>query len=250
MRQWSADREEAVVPERVLRVHLLGRIPFEDALLLQRSLVYQVAGDRSQAALVLCEHPPMVTVGRDGSPADLRGPYEPFETRGWPVRWVNRGGGCVLFQPGQVVGYAVVALDALALGIDGYRTRLQNMLCATLADFTIHAESRPDAPGVFVGDRLIAAIGIAVRDWVASYGFTLNIDPDLTAFRSVRNSSIGDGLMTSIERERRGPLRAARVRERIVELFATEFGFDRTSLFFDHPLLHRPPAPKPVALRI
>jgi lipoate-protein ligase B len=89
-----------------------------------------------------------------------------------------------------------------------------------------------------VGHRLIAGVGVAVRDWVAYFGVALNVHPDLAPFRALRNGGRDDGPMTSLERERHGPLRPALVRERLLEHFTAAFGCERTALFFGHPLLH------------
>src|SRR5205823_4765765 len=86
----------------VLNAYLLGTVPFEMALRLQRHLVYRVSGDRGQGCVVLCEHPPLLTVGRQGNLAGLRCDPEELRRRGWAVRWVNRGGGCLLHAPGQL----------------------------------------------------------------------------------------------------------------------------------------------------
>jgi lipoyl(octanoyl) transferase len=90
-----------------------------------------------------------------------------------------------------------------------------------------------------VGQRPIAALGIAVRDWVSYYGAVLNVNPDLSLFRTVQVGGDAGGTMTSVERERRGPLRAALVRERLVEHFSEGFGFKRIAMFHDHPSLRR-----------
>ena len=225
--------------DTALQAYLLGPVDFDAALALQRLLVYQVAGDRAAAALLLCEHPPLITVGRQGSRAHIR--YEPEELHAlrWPVRWVNRGGGCLLHLPGQLAVYPVLPLDHLGLGVRAYLDRLQDVLAAVLADFGLRAEPRPDRPGVWVNGRPIAAVGVAVRHWVTYYGAALNVNPDLVPFRRVRCLGPAEGPMTSLERERRGPLRPALVRERLLEHFAVRFGFGRVSLFSDHPALHR-----------
>ena len=87
--------------------------------------------------------------------------------------------------------------------------------------------------------RPIAALGIAVRNWVSYYGAFLNVNPDLALFRNVRVGGDAAETMTSLERERHGPLRPALVRERLVEHFAEHFGFSRISMFHDHPSLRR-----------
>src|SRR5947209_1811229 len=96
-----------------LQVYLLGEVEFEAALALQRRLVYELGGDRTGGALVLCEHPPLLTIGRQGSWGHVLCSAEERAARRWPVRWVNRGSGCLLHVPGQLALYAVLPLDQL-----------------------------------------------------------------------------------------------------------------------------------------
>ena len=222
-----------------LQVYLLGSVDFEAALALQRQLVFDVAGNRSAAALILCEHPPLITVGRQGSWAHILCDREELRARGWRVRWVNRGGGCVLHLPGQIAIYPVLALDRLGLGVQDYLDRLHTVLISLLDEFSIRGEGRPGQAGLWVARRPIASVGVAIRDWVAYYGAVLNVNPDLQPFQFVQTAGSGSRTMTSVERERHGPLRPALVRERLVEQFSERFRFARTSLFFDHPLLER-----------
>src|SRR4051812_20096641 len=93
-------------PPDVLQAYLLGTVDFESMMLLQRRLHYDLTGNRDQAALVICEHPPLITVGRHGSHSHLR---MDADTR-WPVRWVPRGGGCWLHVPGQMALYPILPL--------------------------------------------------------------------------------------------------------------------------------------------
>ncbi|HEY7424117.1 MAG TPA: lipoyl(octanoyl) transferase LipB [Gemmataceae bacterium] len=224
-----------------LRVYLLGQVEFEAALSLQRILAFEASGERDSAALVLCEHPPLITVGRDGSPADIRCGLDELRMRRWPLRWVNRGGGSLLHLPGQLAVYPIVPLDWRGLGLAAYIERLQRILIAVLDDFGVPGATRPGQPGVWVGRRLIAGIGVAVRDWVAYFGAALNVNPDLSPFRILRSAAGDREPMTSLERERRGPLRPSLVRERLLEHFTAAFPFERTALFTNHHCLeHRP----------
>jgi lipoyl(octanoyl) transferase len=243
-----AQPEGMLATGSVLRVYLLGSVEFEAALTLQRALAFQMSGERQSAALVLCEHPPLITVGREGSPAHIRYDLNDLRTRRCPVRWVNRGGGCLLHLPGQLAIYPIVPLDGHGLGVTAYLERLQRVVIATLDDFGVPARMRPGQPGVWAGARPIAAVGIAVRDWVAYFGAALNIDPDLFPFRMVRTAPDETEPMTSLARERRGPLRPSLVRERLLEHFNDAFHFDRTALFFNHPCLeYRPASPAHLA---
>lgn len=223
----------------VLLAYLLGSVDFEAALGLQRQLVYYITGDRSQAALILCEHPPLITVGRHGSSAHILCAPDELQARRWRVRWVNRGGGCLLHLPGQLAIYPIMPLDRFGFGVEAYLQRLHQVLLDVLRDFGVCGELLPGRSGVWVNGRLVAEVGVAVRDWVAYYGAALNVNPDLELFHMVRCGGPETLPMTSLERERKGPLRPSSVRERFLEHFAASFGFARLSLFSDHPSLSR-----------
>lgn len=236
--------------ELTLQAYLLGSLEFGSALALQRRLAFQVTEGHDLAALVLCEHPPLITVGRDGSRAHILCEPEELRARRWAIRWVNRGGGCLLHLPGQMVAYPILPLARLGLGLQAYLDVLHAVTIAVLDDFSVHAEARPGQAGVWVGDRPIAGIGAAVRDWVSYYGVYLNIAPDLEPFRRVRfGGSATHGQMTSLARERRGPVRPALVRQRFLEHFAARFHLDRQSLFSDHPSLGKRAPSDAVATR-
>ncbi len=237
-------REPLLLPkpsgaDSVLQVYMLGLVEFEAALALQRRLVYQVTGDRSTSALILCEHPPLITVGREGSWSHLHFGPDELHARRWRVRWVNRGGGCLLHLPGQLACYPILPLDRFGLGLQSYLDRLGEVIQALLADFDVRSQTRRDGAGVWIGGRPIAGIGVAVHNWVSYYGFSFNVNPDLQLFRLVRWAGGQGEPMTSLERERRGRLRPSLVRERLLEHFAARFNFTRTSLFSEHPLLTR-----------
>jgi len=222
----------------VLSVYLLGCVDFESALVLQRRLQYEVSGNRSQAALILCEHPPLITVGRSGSRAHILCEPEELRSRQWRIRWLNRGGGCLLHMPGQLAVYPILPLDRLELGLEEYLARLEQVALRVLDDFGIGA-ARQQCMGVWVNDRPLAALGIAVRDWVSAYGMWFNVHVPLDQFRLVRWGGRQQPPMTSVEKERRGPLRPGLFRQRLIEHFEAVFPFARTSHFAEHPALHR-----------
>ncbi len=230
------------VPGRALHAYLLGRLDFDALLSLQRRLVYDVGGDRDAGAVVVCDHPPGITVGREGSRAHVRPEPEELTARGWPVRWVARGGGVLLHLPGQVACYPVIPLDRLNLTPAAYLAELQSIVVNLLAGYDLRAEPDPDVPGVRVHGRRVAHVGVAVRGGVSSFGLVLNVDPDLEPFRAVHCD--GDPVpMTSVQRETPARVRIAAVRQRLVEAVAARFGFARVSLFHTHPGL----APRPAS---
>jgi len=220
-----------------LQVYLLGSVDFEAALNLQRRLAFNVAGDRDTAVLLLCEHPPLVTVGRQGSRAHILCEPEELRARQWRVRWVNRGGGCLLHAPGQLAAYPILPLDRLGLGLQAYLDRMHDVIRGVLDDFSVAGEAQSGRAGVWVRGRPVAGFGVAVRDWVSYYGAYLNVSTDLEPFRRVRFAGTPNGHMTSLARERRGLVRPAHVRERFIERFAARFQIERIALFSDHPAL-------------
>jgi lipoyl(octanoyl) transferase len=230
----------AATADLTLQVYLLGSVAFDDMLRFQRRLVYEVSGDRSRAMLVLCEHPPFISVGREGS-RDHVG-YEPpdLAAREWPLRWVNRGGGCLVHLPGQLAVYPILPLDRLGLDLQSYLDRLHAVLLDVITNMEVPAVVRTGRTGVWAGGRLLAHVGVAVRDWVTYFGAAINVHPDLEPFRPVQVAGPGEPPMTSLAREHREPVRDAAVRQRLVEVFAREFGFARPSLFHMHPALSRP----------
>lgn len=236
----SAELPRTELENAALQVYMLGRVDFEAIQRLQRRLHFDITGDRTQAALIICEHPPLLTVGRQGSRNHIRLDAEELLWRGWPIRWVNRGGGCVLHLPGQLGLYSILPLDRLGLGVADYLRKLGDTIRDLLADFSIQGEIRGDEAGVWVASRMVAAVGVSVRDWVTSYGAYVNIHPTLDLFRHVTCSPSETQPMTSLERERGGRVRPALVRERIVEHFQKRFGFSRITLFSDHPLIGEP----------
>jgi lipoyl(octanoyl) transferase len=226
---------------QVLSAYLLGTLEFDAFLAIQRRLVYDIAGNRGSAAIILCDHPPGITVGREGSRAHVRRNPEELHARGWPVRWVSRGGGVMLHLPGQVACYPFFPLDALGLMVAGYVEQLQAVALDLARSYDVPAEPDPERPGVRVNGRRVAHVGAAVRDNVSCFGLVVNADPDLEPFRDVKCD--GDAApMTSLARESPLRVRVSGVRQRLLELVAVRFGFDRVSVFHTHPgALPRPP---------
>lgn len=231
----SAELHTIARNEGNLRVYALGCVEFEAIAKLRRRLHYELSEDRSRASLILCEHPHTITVGRQGSRSHIRFESEEMKVRGWPIRWVNRGGGCILHAPGQIALYPILPLDQLRLNITEYLQKLSGVIRDLVSDFSIHRDVRASETGVCVGARLLAAIGVSVRDWISGYGAYINIQPALDAFRLV--VSPGQEPMTSLARERRGIVRPSLVRERLIDHFQKHFGYSQSVFFSDHPML-------------
>jgi lipoyl(octanoyl) transferase len=195
--------------------------------------VYEVSGDTA-SAVVLCDHPSGITIGREGSREHVRLTGDQLEARQWPVRWIARGGGVALHVPGQVACYPVLPLDRLGLTPTQYLATLCDIVATLAGGFGIEAEVDAAAPAVRVRGRRVATFGVAIRNGVTSFGFVLNVAPDLDLFRAVECD--GDATpMTSLQRECPTRVRPTAVRQRLLDLLTDRFGFGRLSVFHTHP---------------
>jgi len=148
----------------------LGRVEYDAARALQDRLATLRARGGCGDLLLLLEHPPVVTVGRNGIAPSVA----------VPVVRTDRGGNATYHGPGQIVGYPVVALRSSGRGVRAFVAGLEAALCATAAACGVTAHVRPGLPGVWVGgpgvERKLASIGLAVRRGVTSHGCALNVD--------------------------------------------------------------------------
>jgi len=223
--------------------HLLGQIDFDTCLALQQRLVYEAGGTaRRQVQVLVCEHPPLITIGRLGSRAHLRLEPRELESRRLEVRWSNRGGGCVLHAPGQLAIYPIVTLDRYGWTLGAYLRRLHAALASLCAELRIQAETPPGRHGVWGRSGQLAAVGIAVKDWTSYHGLFLNVSPSLELMRLVDSDPWGHSPISSLATERQQPVKMTTVREGIVRHLAAALGCERYHLHTGHPLLkqHRP----------
>jgi lipoyl(octanoyl) transferase len=179
-----------------LQVIQAGTIPYAEALEWQRQLAEdRIAGRLPHDVLLLLEHPPVVTLGRNSHAAHLLQPgdIEVFE--------VERGGDVTFHGPGQLVGYPILDLGAYKKDLHWYLRTLEQALIDALGQLHVPAERNPGYTGVWTRGRKIASIGIHVKQWVTWHGFALNVATDLTDFQRIVPCGIPGVVMTSVERE-------------------------------------------------
>jgi lipoyl(octanoyl) transferase len=181
---------------KVLEVVEAGTVSYRDALEWQRQLADdRIAGRLSHDVLLLLEHPPVVTLGRNSHTAHL------LEPAGIDVFEVERGGDVTFHGPGQLVGYPILDLRAYKQDLHWYLRTLEQALIDALGILAIPAERNPGLTGVWTLGRKIASIGIHVKQWVTWHGFALNVTTDLTHFDRIVPCGIQGVEMTSVERE-------------------------------------------------
>jgi len=223
-----------------LEVYLLGRVDFDAAMFLQERMINEVQqrSDR-YGVLLLCEHPPLVSIGRDGTLSDLLAEPEEFDAREIPIRRVNRGGGTLMHAPGQIAAYLILPLDRLDdMGVAEYQQRLTNALVQSAHEQRVTAHATAQPPGVECRCGQFGWIGSTVQSWTSSHGVYLNVNPVLDTLRLVR-SVPARGRIASMSQQRMRPLPMHRVRESLVRHLADQFGYEDMHPFTGHPLLSR-----------
>jgi len=162
------------VSERVCDVRDLGRTPYGTAMRLQEELVERRRAGEIRDTLLFVEHPPVVTIGRGvvGS-AEVDGNL--LRAAGVEVYEVTRGGKTTWHGPGQIVGYPILDLRGHRQDLHWYLRALEDVLIAAVARFGYRGGRVDGLTGVWIGDRKVASIGIAVRGWVTYHGFALNV---------------------------------------------------------------------------
>jgi len=134
----------------------------------------------SKDEIWLLQHPPVYTLGLAG-----RDEHGPRTHNGIPLVRTDRGGQITYHGPGQWIAYTLLDLRRRKLGIRPLVRKLENAVIALLAGYGISACGRADAPGVYVGDAKIAALGLRVRNGCCYHGLSLNVDMDLTPFQVI-----------------------------------------------------------------
>ena len=205
---------------RALEVIHAGTVPYEDALGWQRRIAEdRIAGRLPHDVLLLLEHPPVVTLGRNSHAVNL------LQPAGIEVFEVERGGDVTFHGPGQLVGYPILDLRAYKQDLHWYLRTLEQVLIDALGILAIPAERNPGLTGVWTRGRKIASIGIHVKQWVTWHGFALNVTTDLSHFDRIVPCGIQGVEMTSVQKER-----GAGSREQLWDetVTAVIHGFERT----------------------
>ena len=212
-----ADRELWTVP--------LGRVPYAEALELQRSIARdRISGAIPQDVLLLMEHPAVVTMGRSSKEKNLTASPEFLQSRGVELFEVERGGDVTFHGPGQLVGYPIIDLKRHRQDLHWYLRSIEKALIDSLADYGIPGERNTSFTGVWTRGKKIASIGVHARDWVTWHGFALNVTTELSYFNLIVPCGIDGVVMTSIARELGvEEISAQDVAERVTAKFAEVF---------------------------
>jgi lipoate-protein ligase B len=172
---------------RPLEIVDLGRMRYRAALDVQQTLVEQRKQGNGTDTLLFVEHPHVVTLGRNGREQHILASPEVLERSGIEFFETDRGGDVTYHGPGQLVGYPILDLREWKRDVHAYFRGVEQALIDGLATFGIEAERIAERgyEGVWVNGAKIAAIGIHISRWIASHGFALNVETDLSYFQYI-----------------------------------------------------------------
>jgi len=177
----------------------LGLVNFQKAEQFQKEVFKAVKNNFLKSALILCQHYPVITLGRQAKKLNIKASGEELKRRGIPLYEIERGGDVTYHGPGQLVVYPIFNLDYFKRDIHLFLRRLEELAMQVLSDFGIFSQSQPGLTGVWVENKKIASIGIAIRNWITYYGLAINIKrDDLSNFSLIRPCGM-DIMMTSLE---------------------------------------------------
>jgi lipoyl(octanoyl) transferase len=213
----------------------LGTVDYATGLRLQEQLVTLRKEEKIGDVLLLLEHSPVITLGRNAKAANVIASPELLRQRGVELFECDRGGDVTFHGPGQIVGYPIFDLRGFAapdgkrktLGAVEFVRRLEEVLCRSCADFAIPTKRNPGLTGVWTdqetSEAKIAAIGVHISRFVTSHGFALNVNTDLSFFNLIIPCGITSKPVTSMQHELGHPLDLNLVAESISRNFGTVF---------------------------
>jgi lipoyl(octanoyl) transferase len=189
-----------------------GLIPYSEAYNKQKEL-FEASVERkseqkeTQNTVIFCEHPHVITIGKNGLFSNLLFPEERLREKQVELFHVDRGGDITYHGPGQLVGYPILDLDTFHIGLKEYIYRLEEIIILLLADYGIQGTRLSGATGVWLDTdkpgkaRKICAIGVKSRRYITMHGFALNISTDLSYFGLINPCGFTDKGVTSMEKE-------------------------------------------------
>lgn len=200
----------------------INRISYTDALKLQHEFHEKCVAREMPGILMLLEHDPVITMGVKTGEGNVLATPECLKSEGITLVETDRGGDVTYHGPGQIVGYPIIPLRVYGSDLHEYLRTLEDCIIDVLADYGLEGE-RNGLAGVWVGDKKVCSIGIAVRKWVTYHGFALNVDPIMSHFSLINPCGLASEKISSLAELLGGAPDMNRVREACARSFARRF---------------------------
>jgi lipoyl(octanoyl) transferase len=210
----------------------LGRIGYEPACELQRRAVEARKAGAAPDVLLLCEHPHVITLGRNGKLENLRASDSALRQNRVEFHLSDRGGDITYHGPGQIVGYPILDLASHRRDVRWYVDRLEETMIRATREFGVEARRIEGLHGIWVdapaGPEKLAALGVHLSRWVTSHGFAYNVSTDLRYFDLIVPCGISDKRATSLEKILERGVDSSEVAEKLSRHFGEVFGRNLT----------------------
>lgn len=204
----------------------LGRVSYASGLRLQEELVASRKISEVGDTLLLLEHDPVVTLGRNARAENLLIPEALLRARGVELFEAGRGGDVTYHGPGQVVGYPILELPEGRRDVHRYVRDLEEVMIRVCADYGLAGRRIPGKSGTFVGENKIGAIGVRISRWVTSHGFAFNVNTDLSGFDLIVPCGLKDQGVTSLRRLLGVEIEMREAEERLAARFREVMGYE------------------------
>jgi lipoyl(octanoyl) transferase len=205
-----------------------GFLPYARAFELQRRLVEARKAEAIPDVLFLCEHPHVITLGRNGKTEHLRVSDRVLAQMNVEFQPTDRGGDITYHGPGQIVGYPILDLTAHRRDVRWYVNQLEEVMIRATADLGVRGKRVVGCHGVWIdtpsGEEKLAALGVHLSRWVTSHGFAYNVSTDLRYFDLIVPCGIAGKRATSLERVLGRQLTIEEARDRLTAYFGQVFG--------------------------
>lgn len=182
----------------MIEIQHWGLIDYAEAWERQRELQTAIQRGERDSVLALCQHPSVITIGKNGTRDNVKLTDDELAERNISVISNNRGGDVTLHNPGQLVGYPIFRLTDFRADLHLFLREIEQCIIETIAEFSIESGRIDGLTGVWTGNEKICAIGIHCSRWVTSHGFALNICNDLTEFDFIVPCGITDKGISSM----------------------------------------------------
>src|SRR5437763_12367788 len=206
----------------------LGLVAYAEAYALQRRIVAARKADAIEDVFLLCEHPHVLTQGRNGRREHLLVSEHVLRQKGVEFHESSRGGDITYHGPGQIVGYPIFNLGAIRRDVVWYVRMLEETMIRTTAEFGIAAKRVLGKTGIWVDsgstEEKLCAIGVDLSRWVTSHGFAYNVSTDLRFFDLIVPCGIADRKATSLEKLLDRTVSCQDVSRQLTEHFGQVFG--------------------------
>jgi lipoyl(octanoyl) transferase len=229
----------------------LGLIGYAEAWELQKRLVAARKTGAMEDVLLLCEHPHVITLGRNGKREHLLASEQVLQQKGVQFHTSDRGGDITYHGPGQLVGYPVLNLGAIRKDVVWYVRMLEEAMLRATAEFGISAERVTGKTGIWVRgttgsnstgvtEEKLGAIGVHISRWVTSHGFAYNVSTDLRYFDLIVPCGISGRKATSLEKILERAVTRKEVVQPVVRNFGKVFGLEMRETSRDDLLARLP----------